>query len=74
MLKKYFAELVSLNFRLHAELKEVLETQLEALPFMPLGTDLPADEGIVRNLQEQVQLTNQVREMKHLYCFISLLP
>ncbi|XP_047934115.2 sodium channel and clathrin linker 1 isoform X2 [Anser cygnoides] len=50
------------NERLHAELKEVLETQLEALPFMPLGTDLPADEGIVRNLQEQVQLTNQEKE------------
>lgn len=41
---------------------------------MPLGTDLPADEGIVRNLQEQLQLTNQVRETKRLYCFISLVP
>lgn len=50
------------NERLHAELKEVLETQLEALPFMPLGTDLPADEGIMRNLQEQLQLTNQEKE------------
>ncbi|KAI6069531.1 Sodium channel and clathrin linker 1 isoform X1 [Aix galericulata] len=50
------------NERLHAELKEVLETQLEALPFMPLGTDFPADEGIVRNLQEQLQLTNQEKE------------
>lgn len=39
---------------------------------MPLGTDIPADEGIVRNLQEQLQLTNQVCDMKHLYCFISL--
>ncbi|NXW34217.1 SCLT1 protein, partial [Phaetusa simplex] len=50
------------NFRLHAELKEALEKQLEALPFMPLGTDIPADEDIVRNLQEQLQLTNQEKE------------
>ncbi|NXV95451.1 SCLT1 protein, partial [Calonectris borealis] len=62
LLKKYFAELSSLNFRLHAELKESLEKQLEALPFMPLGTDILADEGIVRNLQEQLQLTNQEKE------------
>jgi len=73
LLKKNFAELTTLNFRLHAELKEALEKQLEALPFMPLGTDIPADEGIVRNLQEQLQLINQVCEMKHLYCLISLL-
>ncbi|NWH64418.1 SCLT1 protein, partial [Geococcyx californianus] len=48
--------------RLHAELKEALENQLEALPFMPLGTDIPSDEQIVRNLQEQLQLTNQEKE------------
>ncbi|XP_075277087.1 sodium channel and clathrin linker 1 isoform X2 [Opisthocomus hoazin] len=29
---------------------------------MPLGTDIPADEGIVRNLQEQLQLINQEKE------------
>ncbi|XP_048798273.1 sodium channel and clathrin linker 1 isoform X1 [Lagopus muta] len=51
-----------LNFRLHAELKEALEMQLDALPFMPLGTAIPADEEIVRNLQEQLQLTNQEKE------------
>lgn len=73
LLKKYLAELSSLNFRLHAELKEVLEKQLEGLPFMPLGTDIPADEGIVRNLQEQLQLMNQVCEMKYLYCLFLLL-
>ncbi|NWS73451.1 SCLT1 protein, partial [Crotophaga sulcirostris] len=61
-IKKCFAELRSLNFRLHAELKEALENQLEALPFTPLGTDIPADEQIVRNLQEQLQLTNQEKE------------
>ncbi|XP_072719334.1 sodium channel and clathrin linker 1 isoform X3 [Ciconia boyciana] len=54
-----FEQVTKENERLHAELKEALEKQLEALPFMPLGTDIPADEGIVRNLQEQLQLTNQ---------------
>lgn len=73
-LKKYLAELGSLNFRLHAELKEPLEKQLEALPFVPLETDIPADEGMVRTLQEQLQLAKQVCEIKHLHCFISLVP
>ncbi|NWW14065.1 SCLT1 protein, partial [Oreocharis arfaki] len=60
--KKYFAELNSLNFRLHAELKEPLEKQLEALSFMPPETDIPADEGIVRTLQEQLQLAKQEKD------------
>ncbi|NWV01167.1 SCLT1 protein, partial [Upupa epops] len=47
------------NERLHVELKEALEKQLEALPFMPLGADMSADEDIVRNLQEQIKLINQ---------------
>ncbi|NWY21585.1 SCLT1 protein, partial [Aphelocoma coerulescens] len=59
---KYFAELNSLNFRLHAELKESLEKQLEALPFMHLETDIPADEGIVRTLQEQLRLAKQEKD------------
>ncbi|KFQ38284.1 Sodium channel and clathrin linker 1, partial [Mesitornis unicolor] len=50
------------NKRLHAELKEVLEKQLESLPFMPLETDIPADEGIVKNLQEQLRLMNQEKD------------
>ncbi|NXT76207.1 SCLT1 protein, partial [Zapornia atra] len=50
------------NERLHAELKEVLENQLEDLPFIPLGTGTPDDEGIVRSLQEQLQTTNQEEE------------
>ncbi|XP_075006255.1 sodium channel and clathrin linker 1 isoform X1 [Calonectris borealis] len=57
-----FEQVTKENERLHAELKESLEKQLEALPFMPLGTDILADEGIVRNLQEQLQLTNQEKE------------
>ncbi|OXB69640.1 UNVERIFIED_CONTAM: hypothetical protein H355_005324 [Colinus virginianus] len=50
------------NKRLHAELKEALEAQLNALPFKPLGTAIPADEEISRNLQEQLQLANQEKE------------
>ncbi|XP_014805440.1 PREDICTED: sodium channel and clathrin linker 1 [Calidris pugnax] len=61
-MRKKFEEVTKENERLHAELKEALEKQLEALPFMPLGTDIPADEDIVRNLQEQLQLTNQEKE------------
>uniref|UniRef100_A0A8C2SZS6 Sodium channel and clathrin linker 1 n=1 Tax=Coturnix japonica TaxID=93934 RepID=A0A8C2SZS6_COTJA len=54
--------IVPLHFRLHAELKEALEMQLDALPFTPLGTAIPADEEILRNLQEQLQLANQEKE------------
>ncbi|XP_075564989.1 sodium channel and clathrin linker 1 [Pelecanus crispus] len=57
-----FEQVTKENERLHAELKEALEKQLDALPFMPLGTDIPADERIVRNLQEQLQLMNQEKE------------
>lgn len=53
-------------------MKEPLEKQLEALSFVHLETDIPADEGIVRTLQEQLQLEKQVCEIKHLYCFVSL--
>ncbi|NXD95171.1 SCLT1 protein, partial [Chaetorhynchus papuensis] len=62
LLKKYCAELNSLNFRLHAELKEPLEKQLEALPFMHLESDIPADEGVVRTLQEQLRLAKQEKD------------
>ncbi|NXI37073.1 SCLT1 protein, partial [Galbula dea] len=57
-----FEQVTKENERLHGELKEALEKQLEALPPMPLGTDTPADESIVRNLQEQLQLMNQEKE------------
>ncbi|XP_033369832.1 sodium channel and clathrin linker 1 isoform X3 [Parus major] len=52
-------EVTKENERLHAELKEPLEKQLEALPFVHLETDIPADEGTVRALQEQLQLEKQ---------------
>ncbi|NXN29936.1 SCLT1 protein, partial [Nycticryphes semicollaris] len=61
-MRQKFEEVTKENERLHAELKEALEKQLEGLPFMPLGTDIPADEDIVRNLQEQLQLINQEKE------------
>lgn len=69
---RYFAELSFLNFRLYAELKEAVEDHLESLPVVPPGTDIPGDEEIVRNHQEQLQLMKQVCEMKHFYSFISL--
>lgn len=73
LLKKYFAELSYLNFRLHAELKEVIEKQLDAFPFVSLGTDILADEYIVENLQEQLKLETQVCEIKQYKCFTFLL-
>ncbi|XP_074761203.1 sodium channel and clathrin linker 1 isoform X3 [Athene noctua] len=57
-----FEQVAKENENLHAELKDALEKQLEAFPFMPLETDIPADEGIVRNLQEQLQLVNQEKQ------------
>ncbi|KAM9142365.1 sodium channel and clathrin linker 1 isoform 4-T6 [Pangshura tecta] len=49
--------------RLHEELKEAVEKQLEALPSGTLlGSDVFADEEIVRNLQDQLQLANQEKE------------
>ncbi|XP_072190466.1 sodium channel and clathrin linker 1 isoform X1 [Excalfactoria chinensis] len=61
-MRQKFEQVTVENKRLHAELKEALEMQLDALPFVPLGTAIPADEEILRNLQEQLQLTNQEKE------------
>ncbi|XP_072477096.1 sodium channel and clathrin linker 1 isoform X4 [Notamacropus eugenii] len=48
------------NERLHGELKEAVEKQLESLPFGTLlGTDVFTDEEMFKNLQEQLQLANQ---------------
>ncbi|KAM6120494.1 sodium channel and clathrin linker 1 isoform 2-T2 [Pterocles gutturalis] len=54
-----FEQVTKENERLHMELKKTVEKQLEALPFMPLRTDIPADEAVVRNLQEQLELMKQ---------------
>ncbi|NXH34476.1 SCLT1 protein, partial [Myiagra hebetior] len=61
-MKLKLEEVTKENERLHAELKEPLEKQLEALPFIHLETDVPADEGIVRTLQEQLRLAKQEKE------------
>ncbi|XP_068868775.1 sodium channel and clathrin linker 1 isoform X1 [Aphelocoma coerulescens] len=61
-MKLKLEEVTKENERLHAELKESLEKQLEALPFMHLETDIPADEGIVRTLQEQLRLAKQEKD------------
>uniref|UniRef100_A0A8C8SUM9 Sodium channel and clathrin linker 1 n=1 Tax=Pelusios castaneus TaxID=367368 RepID=A0A8C8SUM9_9SAUR len=51
------------NERLHEELKEAVEKQLEALPSGTfLGNDVFADDEIVKNLQDQLQLANQEKE------------
>ncbi|XP_066174296.1 sodium channel and clathrin linker 1 [Sylvia atricapilla] len=55
-------EVTKENERLHEELKEALEKQLEALPLVHLETDIPADEGLVRTLQEQLQLEKQEKD------------
>ncbi|XP_007951188.1 sodium channel and clathrin linker 1 [Orycteropus afer afer] len=48
------------NERLHGELKDAVEKQLEALPFdTEMGNDIYTDDETVRNLQEQLQLANQ---------------
>ncbi|NWS35753.1 SCLT1 protein, partial [Polioptila caerulea] len=61
-MKLKLEEVTKENERLHAELKEPLEKQLEALPFVHLETGVPADEGIVRTLQEQLRLAKQERD------------
>ncbi|XP_053832758.1 sodium channel and clathrin linker 1 isoform X3 [Vidua macroura] len=58
-MKLKLEEVTKENERLHAELKEALEKQLEALPFVHLETDIPADEGTVRTLQEELRLAKQ---------------
>ncbi|NWV81787.1 SCLT1 protein, partial [Dasyornis broadbenti] len=61
-MKLKLEEVIKENERLHAELKEPLEKQLESLPFMHLETDIPADEGLVRTLQEQLRLAKQEKD------------
>ncbi|XP_046511570.1 sodium channel and clathrin linker 1 isoform X2 [Equus quagga] len=59
-MKLQLENVIKENERLHSELKDAVEKQLEALPFGPeMGNDLYTDEETVRNLQEQLQLANQ---------------
>ena len=49
--------------RLHSELKDAVEKQLEALPLgSEMKSDIYIDDGTVKNLQEQLQLANQVSD------------
>ncbi|XP_071308509.1 sodium channel and clathrin linker 1 isoform X1 [Agelaius tricolor] len=61
-MKKKLEEVTKENERLHAELKEPLEKQLEALPYVHLETDIPADEGTVRTLQEELRVAKQEKD------------
>ena len=47
--------------RLHAELRESVERQLQALPVASgLEGSTMEEDGVIRNLQEQIQLSGQV--------------
>ncbi|VTJ60444.1 Hypothetical predicted protein [Marmota monax] len=59
-MKLQLENVIKENERLHSELKEAVEKQLEALPFSSeIGNDIYTDEETVKNLQEQLQLANQ---------------
>ncbi|XP_053436162.1 sodium channel and clathrin linker 1 isoform X1 [Nycticebus coucang] len=59
-LKLQLENVVKENERLHSELKDVVEKQLEALPLdSEIGIAICTDDETVRNLQEQLQLANQ---------------
>uniref|UniRef100_H0X2I5 Sodium channel and clathrin linker 1 n=1 Tax=Otolemur garnettii TaxID=30611 RepID=H0X2I5_OTOGA len=59
-LKLQLENVIKENERLHSELKDVVEKQLEALPLdTEIGIAISTDDETVRNLQEQLQLANQ---------------
>ncbi|KAM3831096.1 sodium channel and clathrin linker 1 [Vipera latastei] len=56
-------QVIKENERLHEELKEAIEKQLEALPSGSISRDATfMDENLIRNLQEQLQLANKEKE------------
>ncbi|XP_026158318.1 sodium channel and clathrin linker 1 [Mastacembelus armatus] len=61
-IKAKLESVVKENERLHAELRESVEKQLHALP-MVSGTESSTleDEAVIRNLQEQIQLSEKER-------------
>ncbi|KAJ8354396.1 hypothetical protein SKAU_G00219630 [Synaphobranchus kaupii] len=62
-LKVKLEEVVRENERLHSELRESIERQLHALPSGPgLEGDPLTDEGVIKNLQEQIQLSVQEKD------------
>ncbi|XP_066089303.1 sodium channel and clathrin linker 1 [Saccopteryx bilineata] len=59
-MKLKLVSVIKENERLHSELKDAIENQLESLPCgTEVGSDLYADEETIRNLREQLQLANQ---------------
>ncbi|XP_040822694.1 sodium channel and clathrin linker 1 [Ochotona curzoniae] len=59
-MKLQLENVIKENERLHSELRDVVEKQLEALPIgADTENDLYKDDEIIRNLQEQLQLANQ---------------
>uniref|UniRef100_A0A8D2CNJ3 Sodium channel and clathrin linker 1 n=1 Tax=Sciurus vulgaris TaxID=55149 RepID=A0A8D2CNJ3_SCIVU len=59
-MKLQLENVIKENESLHSELKDVVEKQLEALPFgSEIESDIYTDEETVKNLQEQLQLANQ---------------
>nr|XP_036853806.1 sodium channel and clathrin linker 1 isoform X2 [Manis javanica] len=59
-MKLQLENVIKENERLHSELKDAVEKQLESLPFgTEMGNDMCADDETVRNLQEQLQVANQ---------------
>ncbi|XP_039217561.1 sodium channel and clathrin linker 1 isoform X2 [Crotalus tigris] len=56
-------QVIKENERLHEELKEAIERQLEVLPSGSVSRDATfMDENLIRNLQEQLQLANKEKE------------
>ncbi|XP_021092091.1 sodium channel and clathrin linker 1 [Heterocephalus glaber] len=59
-MKLQLENVIKENERLHSELKDAVEKQLEALPFsLERGNDTFPDDETVKNLREQLQLANQ---------------
>ncbi|XP_045058193.2 sodium channel and clathrin linker 1 isoform X2 [Desmodus rotundus] len=59
-MKLQLENVIKENERLHSELKDAVEKQLEALPLgTEMKSDIYIDDGTVKNLQEQLQLANQ---------------
>ncbi|KAM5255586.1 sodium channel and clathrin linker 1 isoform 2-T2 [Ctenodactylus gundi] len=59
-IKLQLENVIKENERLHSELKDAVEKQLETLPFSTeIGNDIFTDDETIRNLQEQLQLANQ---------------
>ncbi|XP_054419191.1 sodium channel and clathrin linker 1 [Pteronotus mesoamericanus] len=59
-MKLQLENVIKENERLHSELKEAVENQLEALPLgAEMKNDIYIDDETVKNLQEQLQLVQQ---------------